>query len=461
MGGMWRRRTLLLIAFVVLGGVMTYLLPGSVEQKPRDEVDSHRLLLSESDLRCFGCNLLLVSIDTLRADRLGSYGHFRPTSPHLDALAARSLVFRDVLAPASTTAPSHRSIFSGLHVFEHGNTLDGKPHMAEILAGAGYRTGAFVDGGQLEPRFGMDRGFGTYYTTRTDAVRRTREERGLRVLNQQVIDWLRQDAGQRFFAFVHTYDVHCPYHPPEPYRSMFVGEHRPGFDLDDKCGSKQFGLLAPSEKDLEYIRAVYDGGIRYTDEKLSEILRALTDLGLARDTVIVVTSDHGESLGEHGMVGHNYWYDEQLKVPLIIHLPSDQAAVIDDPAHLIDLLPTVLAILGVEPPPALPGVDLIRFASGGEPLGARTRLAEATRFKSVRTDARWNLVLEAGSAKALFDLRADPQEESNLLDQQPEVASRLLQAYERLQVGERVPPSYPPDLDEQTIRELKQLGYSP
>jgi hypothetical protein len=213
------------------------------------------------ELRCTGCNLLLISIDTLRADRLGSYGYSRPTSPHIDALASKSLLYRDVLAQASSTVPSHKSIFSGLYVFEHRNRLDGKPVMAQLLADAGYRTGAFVDGGYLARDFGMDRGFETYFNADV-AAGVAGSPHGLRVINPAAIGWMTQHAEQPFFAFVHTYDVHCPYTPPEPYRSMFTGGYVPQVDLGMECDGDYEGVEL-EERDFVHVSALYDGGIRY------------------------------------------------------------------------------------------------------------------------------------------------------------------------------------------------------
>ena len=410
------------------------------------------------ELRCTDCNLLLISVDTLRADRLGSYGYSRPTSPNLDALASKSLLFRDVLAQASSTVPSHKSIFSGLYVFEHRNRLDGRPVLAQLLASAGYRTGAFVDGGYLSREFGMDRGFETYFDADV-AEGLEGAPHGLHVINPAAIAWMTEHSAQRFFAFVHTYDVHCPYAPPEPYRSMFTSDYVPPVDLGTRCGEDGYEGRILTEQDFAHVSALYDGGVRYLDAKLQELLDALERLGLEHKTVVVVTSDHGESLGEHGRIGHNGWFDEQLKVPLIIYDPTGPSFVSDTPAQSIDILPTLLGILGVDPPRSLSGVDLTATLRNAVGSDARTRLAQAGRAVSIRADGRWNLILLSGKRHALFDLTVDPLESVDLMEQETDVVTKLVDLYRKLQVPEREAPIHPADLDEAKRRRLRALGY--
>jgi len=415
-----------------------------------------------ADLVCDGCNLLLVSIDTLRADRLGAYGYQRPTSPNIDRLASKSIVFRDVLAQAATTAPSHRSILSGLYVFQHRNEVEGIPLLAEFLLERGYRTAAFVDGGQMSARFGMAKGFETYFDTGLEHVEGAFVGGGLADINPEVIAWLKGRTRSRFFALVHTYDVHCPYTPPEPYRSMFVEEgFEPGFEVEGKCGLTYFNKLKLKPRDFEYISALYDGGVRYADAKLAEILEALERLGVADRTVIIVTSDHGEALGERNFVGHNRVYDVHLKVPWILHLPTNRHLEIEGPVQLIDLLPTVLGVLGIAVPDGLSGVDLGAALAEGRLSPRRSRFAEHADTSTVRVDARWTLLLRKGTPQGLYDLHVDRTEEDNLIRQRPELVGTLYQAYRRLQVPGDPTRAIPDDLDEKTIEQLRALGYTP
>jgi arylsulfatase A-like enzyme len=411
-------------------------------------------------LQCPGCNLLLVSFDTLRADRLGCYGYSRPTSPNIDALAAESLVFSNTLAQSPTTTPSHMSIFSGRYVFEHGNSLDTEPVLAELLGNRGYRTAAFVDSVHMSAKLGMTRGYETYFQTQGPLALAGQPTGGLAALNHEIIPWLESHAAERFFVFVHTYDVHCPFTPPEPYLSMFTSGYQPGFEIAGQCGF-HFNTLDLGDSDWEYISSLYDGGIRYADAMFEPILKAVRRLGLDQNTIIIVTSDHGESLGERGRVGHNEVRDVQLRVPLIIRHPSGRSAVIDYPAQSIDILPTVLSMLGVEPPGSLPGVDLTQLASSRPQLG-RFRLAENVfgTDASVRVDDRWSLLLHWGKPVELYDLRSDPAEASNLIEAEPAIAEKLHAAHKRLRAPVRELSPYPEDLDEETRDQLRALGYT-
>jgi arylsulfatase A-like enzyme len=415
---------------------------------------------ARSSWKCVGCNLLVISIDTMRADHLGCYGYDRPTSPNLDRLASRALLFKDVLAQSSTTAPSHRSLFSGRFVYQHRNTLKGIPVMAGLLSTAGYQTAAFVDGGQMRPQFGFSKGFASYVTTNGRHLAGAQVGGGLAVINPMVEEWIATRPDGRFFLFVHTYDVHCPYTPPEPYRSMFLSGLSPSFEVEDKCGAAYFNGLDLGPHDFEYIAALYDGGVRYTDAKVQEILETVRRNGLVEDTVIVITSDHGESLGERRAVGHNNIYDVQLKVPLIIALPSGRARVIETPVQSVDILPTLLSILGVESPAGLPGVDLTtRLDEAGEDDRVRLSQNASGTSTTVYEGKHWALMIKQGKIRALYDLRIDPQQLNDLQHERPDVAARLFRDFLERDVPEAELRSRPRDLDPKIVEELKALGY--
>jgi arylsulfatase len=414
-------------------------------------------------LGCEDCNVLFFSIDTLRADRLGSYGYARPTSPTLDALAKDGIVFRDVLAQAPTTAPSHRSFFSSTYVPEHGNELKHLPVIASELARHGYATAAFVDSGQLAPAFGLTKGFASY--TSTDVERRDVVGTfggGLEQLNPRVIRWLEGKHDKPFFLFVHTYDVHCPYDPPEPFRSMFVDKaYTPRFDATGRCGKDYYDGLNLGAKEFAHIGAIYDGAIRYTDGKMAEILAALERLGLSDKTLIVVTSDHGESLGERGFVGHNRVYDVQLKVPWIMRLPSRAQRVVHAPVESVDILPTLLSMLGKQAPGTLSGRDLLPRLVDGKWEDNRLRVAHtgSRKMATVHEGKRWSLIVQDDKPPALYDLLADPTEETDLSQRHSDVVRRLMSALARFDPTKREVRELPQGLDEKTLRDLKALGY--
>jgi arylsulfatase A-like enzyme len=407
-----------------------------------------------ADWRCLGCNVLFISLDTLRADHLGSYGYERPTSPNIDRLAARALLFKDVLAQAPTTAPSHLSMFSSRYVSQHQN--QGGAVIAEILSKAGYRTAAFVDGAQMRRRYGPSGGFGLYRSTRA-----RRGGRGLEAINPRAVAWLERNQQQKFFLFVHSYDVHCPYSPPEPYASMFTDGYVPDFEVEGKCGGKHFNKLKLSRADLDYIAARYDGGIRHADTKLQELLEALGRLGLTDDTIVVLTSDHGESLGERGRVGHNEVYHVQLDVPLIIALPSGRARVVDDPVQSLDILPTLLSILGLEAPEGLSGIDLGAQLEGRRDPN-RLRMAQTSRgtMATIHEGKRWALVVDHGQVDALYDLQSDPNQENDVKQKHPQVTARLFRGFLSFEIPDAELRERPARIDPQTRRELEALGYA-
>jgi arylsulfatase A-like enzyme len=408
-----------------------------------------------------GYNVVLVSIDTLRADRLGTYGHDAPTSPWLDRLARSAVVFEDVISAAPTTAPSHRSIFSGRPVYEHRNDVEAGPLMAELFREAGWTTAAFVDGGQLAEGFGFHRGFEHYAGSGARHVDGAFLGGGLAALGPQVSAWLREPRRRPFFLFLHTYDVHCPYAPPEPYRDRFAGPN-PGLDIEDKCGQKYFNALRLDASGFRYVSSLYDGGVRHADRMLGRILDDLQRLGIVDRTIVVVTSDHGESLGERRRIGHNQVHDIQLRIPLMIFLPGTGPRLVEGPAHAIDLLPTLLSLVGIEEPGGLPGLDLSEAAMEGERIPAsRFRLAETgnARVKSVRRDDRWTLHLSEGRPTGLYDLYTDPAESRNVMLAQPAVAETLRAAFEARGVPIEDIPEMPRDLEERTREQLEALGY--
>ncbi len=459
----WRDHRLLALVVIAVGLVVFAVGWGYRDWQLLLGVPPSRVIEEGPDgFVCENCNLLIISVDTLRADRLGSYGHHRPTSPNIDAIADRSVVFRDVLAQAPTTAPSHRSILSGRYVFQHRNDVSDVPLLAELLREQDYSTAAFVDGAQMSEAFGMSRGFESYFDTGGYHASGAQIGGGLAEINPVLIPWLEANADWPFFALVHTYDVHCPYTPPEPYRSMFTeAAFAPDFEVEGRCGIHYFNDLELQPRDFEHISSLYDGGVRYADAMLAEIFEALDRLDLYDDTLVVITSDHGEALGEGGIVGHNDVYDTHLKVPMILHLPTRRHVDIEGPVQLVDLMPTVLGMLQIEPPAGMAGVDLrpgiARAGVGRE----RLRYADnedATRA-TVRVDQRWSLVVEGDVTEGLYDLEGDPEERTSLAAEHPERTGLMLEEYRRLRTTTEPVRVYPEGLDPEAIEQLRALGY--
>ncbi|HEY2388147.1 MAG TPA: sulfatase [Candidatus Binatia bacterium] len=273
-------------------------------------------------------NLLLVSIDTLRAGSVSAYGRGRPTTPFLDALAREGALFERVVAQSTITPVSHMSLFTGLYPREHGVTdlrqpsnLIAYPMMAEVFRANGYATGAVTEDGLLQAALGFERGFDRYVENKSPDLGSTVGH--VESTFDAALAWLGAHRGQRWFLFVHTYQVHAPYTPPPAYQGVFGGTR----DVDR-----------------------YEEEIRYTDDQLRRLWQTVTALGIADDTLLVVTSDHGEEFGEHGALDHgSHLYDETLLVPLVMRAPGVIPARlrVAEAVGLIDVFPTVARILGL------------------------------------------------------------------------------------------------------------------
>ncbi len=316
---------------------------------------------------------ILISIDALRADHLGAYGYGRPTSPFLDELAARATLFERAYAQVPSTLPSHMSIFTGLYPAEHGvfppsSVLAPEIRtLPEVLLHAGFRTAGHTEGGYVQGGYGFSRGFqewtDTPYASDTDVERTF--GRGIAFLKSV-------RPGERFFLFLHTYTVHDPYAPPERYRKLFwPGPPPPGAGEPDgpHFAAINGGLATTTPAAVEYYKALYDASIRYLDDVTRKFFAELEGSGLAHDTTVIFTADHGEEFREHGRLVHTQIYPECLHIPLIVVHPGQHAgARIGRLVQTIDLAPTIYGLAGVAPPPRLSGTSL-------KPLFARPERA--------------------------------------------------------------------------------------
>jgi choline-sulfatase len=427
-------------------------------------------------------DVVLVSIDTLRADAVGVYGGPVPT-PTLDGLAAQGVRFDRVFAPAPATAPSHATMFTGQDVLHHGLLRNGQPlpdaaaTLAEAFHTGGWHTAGFVSSFVLDHRFGWAQGFDLWddripeqgSTMRKEpypgafwsAERFAGFDRRATVTTQAAIEWLR-DAPEPFFLFVHYFDPHAPYAPPRPYLRRTA---RIDVPLDDRA------VQGVSADQLERLIQRYHGEVLYTDDSLGALLAAVASRARDRSTLVVVTADHGEGLGQHGWIEHaTYLYDEQIRVPWILSWPGQLPAghEVHTPVGLVDLAPTILDLVGLPPLPGADGRSLAASARGGadpvpRPLfGDRHLVAEETGWghgvlSSVRTPA-WKLIRSSDGTEQLFDLAADPRELHDLRHERADVAAGLeglLQEHDAEQPG--AAPAAP--VSEDTKRALRALGY--
>lgn len=420
-------------------------------------------------------HVLLISLDTLRADHLSLLGYARETSPRLEAFANDTFVFERALAPAPNTGPSHMSIMSAVYPVQHGligglrKPAGGRPMIAEILSQAGFRTAAFVDGGKLSREFGFDRGFDEYDD----------EAGGFAKILPKARHWAQMNRDERFFLFLHTYDIHTPYSPPRPYRGMF---HEKPYRGDFIPNGKNMTALAFKKSemapdDLEHVVALYDEGIRYADDALGDFLVYLDErLGILDETLVIILSDHGEEFGEHGSFLHwQLYHRPNLHVPLLIRVPGAPGARVEMPVEVLDVAPTVLDLLGLPPIPGAEGRTLVpimraavsRIAWPSEDTAPRPAIAwppspTEIPIRSV-IDERFQLLIDerAGTSR-LFDLRADPFANDDVARSHPEAVSRLRahwDAWNDENADEIMGPGPKVELPEKTREGLRELGY--
>jgi arylsulfatase A-like enzyme len=331
---------------------------------------------------------VLIVVDTLRADFLGAYGYAGGTSPHLDALAARSVVFDRAVAASALTAPSHASIMTSRYVREHsigylngGTRLVGRPTLASVFRDAGYDTAAFISNSIIRSRVGLDAGFDLYDDALPDSERNRPYifERTADGTTDRAVEWLRRDAETPFFLWVHYQDPHGPYTPPEALAERFDRPPRPGEKplplLDRQNG--HLGIPAyqalPGLRYASQYRARYAAEIRYVDDELARLLDAIGEREGEGGTVLLLTADHGESMGEgHYFFAHGHATTPDLaRVPFLLSAPGLKPGRSSALVHHVDVMPTLLDLAGLEAPPGLRGLALGPLVAAGRELPDR------------------------------------------------------------------------------------------
>ena len=392
--------------------------------------------------RAPGLNVLLVTVDTLRADHCSVSGYARETTPQLAALAREGVRVELAYAPMPTTGPSHASMFTGLYPITHGVVKNGLTleqdfgTLAEALREKGYDTAAVVSSFVLDARFGYAQGFEAYddefeaghgsierhalegHEVEEGFDRRADETTGRA---RAVLERLAARP-KPFFLFVHYFDPHAPYAPPEPWAGRFDGG---------------------ATDELSRAIDAYDGEIAFVDDAIGKLLEALRAAGLERNTLVVVTADHGEGLMQHGHMAHGVQiYEEAVRVPLLFHLPGRLPAggTLSGPVELVDLLPTILDLAGHEVPAGLHGRSVARAVAGDaaldpeRPVHLHRRhyvaraigdLAVAGEKLGLRLGSWKYIEGEGEGTRELFDLAADPGERVSLAEARPEIAASL------------------------------------
>ena len=398
-------------------------------------------------------NVILITLDTVRADRMGFLGSKKGLTPHLDVLASQGVVFERAYSQAPITPASHATILSGTYPQYHGIRNFGDrlpasvPFLPEVLHSQGYRTGAFVGSIILDPKngfaSGFERGFDVYnagfHRQKKGERREASMQRRGEVTLTQVLEWLGQQPGSSpFFLWFHLWDAHDPYSPPEPFRSRFPN-------------------------------TPYNAGIAYVDDTVGKLLDYLRSHGLYNNALIAVAADHGESLGDHGELTHSiFLYDATIHVPLLFKLPGNRLAGqrVSAVSSLVDLAPTVLEGLGQTPPTTMQGHSLLPQIGNPNP---EDRPSLATGDHSERSYG-WSalLSLRAGNklyvrapSSELYDLALDPGAKTNLYPQSRATAARLAIQLDNFvkRISTGAPQALQDGLDEKSREKLSALGY--
>lgn len=436
-------------------------------------------------------NVILISVDTLRADHLGCYGYDRDTSPHIDALAEDGIRFANAYASSSWTLPSHVSIMTSLHgvrhqVYHDDERMDPKlVTLAEHFQSRGYPCAAFTGGGFVSPAYGFAKGFDSYDVGSGHVFNQDSADRVFRLVSP----WIDRHQDRSFFLFLHTYQPHSPYACPMPYKTMFLNDESlfGHADLFYILGG-QGNLYKPlPDAERQNLIDLYDGEIRYVDDRLiGPLVAQLKAQGLYDRTLIVFLSDHGEEFFDHGAWGHGHsLYDELLKVPLILKLPRSQHKGMspDTIVSLVDVMPTLLDAMEWDiPRESLDGRSLFPVFEGKEAedrmflsdIGSNILRSHVPK-KIATNRGRIKLILNEeysledleffrfapprNGRVELFDLTADPAESRSLADGQPSLANDILRWINDFYAGARKAQTRKARIDESVRDQLKALGY--
>ena len=422
-------------------------------------------------------NVVLITLDTTRADHLGCYGYPKATSPHLDRLAAQGVLFTHAIAQASVTPVSHASILTGRDPYHHGlrvmhgmsshRLADSQVTLAEVLKAAGYRTGAFVSAFPVSERFGLHQGFDVFdadfleepaeeLVTKEGIVNTGTNQRRADETTRRALAWL-DEAEAPTFLWIHYFDPHDPLLLPP-------------------------GVAAPADptRVRKQLRELYDVEIRYMDEQIGRVLARLDEDGRAGETVVAVVADHGEGLGDHGWWSHGILYQEQIRVPLILRAAAAEAGRrVERLVRTTDLAPTLLDLAGVpsEDHPPMDGRSLVPLLRGESPDPGQTAYADSVNTLTYHiahgvtdrkdemlfaiVDGPWKYIHHAirPDRSELYNLADDPGEKHNRIGADAAVAGRLRAELESRSYRPPDPSKTPDEMSPEDLERLKSLGY--
>ncbi len=455
-------------------------------------------------------NIILIVIDAARADHFSCYGYRRKTTPYIDQIAGEGVLYKNAISPAGWTLPAHASIFTGAYPSRHGahsESLflpDELPTLSEVLDRHGYTTCAICRNEWVTDATGLSRGFKEFYNLRYSklktAVKRLPELIKLKCLdtggyltNKAVINWIkRYDFKSPFFLFIHAPGPHFPYLIPAPYNSMFLPEgisYRQAKKVNQDSKKFYAGVVRMDENDFRISKSLYDGALAYQDSLIWEIYEFLKKNNILDNTVFIITSDHGESLGDHNHLGHYYiLYETLIKVPLIVRYPGifKPGSVVEQQVQTLDIFPTILKILDIDDrdlkdiqgyplPPLNDGErdkihtftfaerfkDLIGLKESFPDIDlSHLKKFEDDRKTAIRSD-RYKLIYSQNYKSELYDLVNDPDENDNIIEKKTEIAENLQREIEkwRRSFKQAKISGMQIRFDEDVKKRLKALGY--
>jgi len=414
------------------------------------------------DYQCDDCNIVLIVVDALRADHLECYGYNRETSPNICELADEGILFENAISQSAWTRPGVASILTGLYPKNHGaenrnNSLsEDKTLISEVLKEQGYNTFAFVTNGNIAESFGFNQGY-TGFVYLKESSSEIQIHKGSDILNSRLFDNLQDLSNSKNFVYIHYTDPHDPYTPNENVFSSDEVEFYSSQDMNKL--SRTIKNVSNQDEILDNLINFYDDEIVFTDKNIGNLISWMKEKGIYNNTIIIITSDHGEGFLEHGEIRHgNTLYDELIKIPLIVHIPQSNPKIVSQQVSQVDIFPSVLDLVGLSDIKDNLNIDGKSIFSGFQKYIFSELNLDNRRFASIRTDKE-KLILDMKTNKFYdYNLAVDPLEQNNIYTKSKGSALEV-PLMEHLNGGFESKNENLPDLDAETLESLRALGY--